>query len=203
MGQIGNSEAENLIFSYLEKIINPDYYIVEMHSSLSSVLNIDQNVLIEKYRHFSLLFFDDVALQESNFMNNDLSITHFDFVIFTKDSHLPLLIIEVNGSTHLTETRKIIMDSFKLALSKSKLIPFITIPLYQYYEDNDIYEIVKKAISEINVRKALPAYCTCGAKLQMRQNSETKAHFYFCPICKRTDSNKSKTYSLNDFPLLI
>ena len=81
--------------------------------SLSTVFNIESEGLQEKYKSFCKIFFD-VQPEENN---NDLSQTHFDFVIAKKDQKeksfdekerllRPVLIIEVNGSFHLTNPKK-------------------------------------------------------------------------------------------------
>lgn len=195
------SEAEKIVRAALENIINTKEYAIESQCSLSATLNIEQKSLIEKYQGFCKLFYD-ISPEENA---NDLSITHFDIVIAKKDNDekifeegkllRPVLIIEVNGSYHLTEPRKRFMDSFKLAISQSKLIPFITIPLYKPYEDNIIGEIVTNAIEQINVKKAIPVYCPIckRGRLGMHQNSATKENFWFCPVCKNTKGN-NKTF---------
>lgn len=198
-----DSPAEEIVYTYLEEMISSKY-VIETHCPLFAVLNCEQKALIEKFRHFCLLFFDDNDIQKSNFLKNDISKTHFDFVIYTKDSHMPILFIEVNGSTHLNVSRKIMMDSFKSALAQSKSIPLIVIPLYKSYTNDEIYEILQNTLSEINIRKALPAYCLqCGSRLELRTNTKTKANFYICKKCKGSDETKNKTYSLDDIPLFL
>lgn len=126
------------------------------------------------------------------------------FVIFTKEFHMPVLFLEVNGGTHLTIPGKVIMDSFKLALSQSKSIPLIRIPLYKSYTEEEIHAMLQQVLSEINIRKALPAYCPqCGNRLKTLTNKQTKAYFYICNKCKGADEVKNKTYSLDDIPLFL
>lgn len=199
-----DSKAEDVVYSYLIDNIDSDYYEIGKHCLISEVFNIKNDVLVDKYRHFCLLFFSDEYLQKCDFFNNDLSKTHFDFVIFSKENHMPVLIIEINGSTHLTQFGKIMMDSYKAAHSQSNFIPLITIPLYRPYTDAEIHEILQNAIFAINVRAAIPAYCPqCGEKLGLRKNKTSNAQFYFCPNCKVPNSTKSKTYSLYKIPLLL
>lgn len=103
---------------------------------------------------------------------------------------MPVLFLEVNGGTHLTIPGKVIMDSFKLALSQSKSIPLIRIPLYKSYTEEEIHAMLQQALSEINIRKALPAYCPqCGNRLKTLTNKQTKAYFYICNKCKSADED--------------
>lgn len=195
-----DSKAEEIIYSYLPQMINSEHYTIETHCSLFTVLNYEQKELIGKFRQFCLSFFDDDDLQENNFLKNDISKTHFDFVIFTKDFHMPILFIEVNGSTHLTMRGKVMMDSFKLALCQSNSIPLVVIPLYKSYTEDEIHEMLQSTLSEINIRKVLPAYCPeCGKRLKMLTNKQSKANFYICEKCKTRD----KTYNLDDIPLIL
>ena len=199
-----DSKAEEIVYEYLKSVISLENYTIEMHCSIFDVLNCEQKELIDKYRHFCLLFLEDEELQQSNFIKNDISQTHFDFVIFTKEFHMPVLFIEVDGSSHYTIPGKIIMDSFKLALSQSKSIPLVHIPLYKMYKKEEIHVMVQQVLSGVNIRKVLPAYCPqCGNKLLMRKNGKTNANFYICDKCKSIDETKDKTYNLNSIPLIL
>lgn len=207
-----DSEAEKIVRDILKKIINPEQYSIKEKLSLSTVFNIEGEGLQEKYKSFCKIFFD-VQPEENN---NDLSKTHFDFVIAKKDRNgksfdedgkkvfRPVLIIEVNGGFHLTNPNKRYMDSFKLALSQSELIPLIKVPLYKWYENDEIEKMVTGTIQQINVKKAIPVYCSqCENKrLNIRYNSKTKNPFFYCPSCKNSaDKNKSLTFDFNKISL--
>lgn len=210
-----DSEAEIIVRDILKKIINLEQYSIEEKLSLSTVFNIEGEGLQEKYKSFCKIFFD-VPPEENN---NDLSTTHFDFVIAKKHCNgksfdkidedgrkvlRPVLIIEVNGGFHLTNPNKRYMDSFKLALSQSELIPLITVPLYKWYENDEIEKMVTGAIQQINVKKAIPVYCSqCENKrLNIRYNSRTKKPFFYCPACKNSaDKNKSLTFDFDKISL--
>lgn len=199
-----DSKAEEIVFSYLKEIVSDENYMIKAHCALTSVFDYNQDALIDKFRHFCLLFFNDKILSKSNFLENDTAKTHFDFVIFTKKFQMPTLFIEVNGSTHLTDPKKIMMDSFKLALSQSKSIPLIVIPLYKKYTENEIYEILQGSLSEINVKKAFPAYCPqCGNRLGINRNRKFLIDFYYCSKCKGVNKSKSKTFNIDDIPLFL
>lgn len=208
-----DSEAEKIVREILKKIINPEQYSIKEKLSLSTVFNIESEGLQEKYKGFCKIFFD-VQPEENN---NDLSKTHFDFVIAKKDQKeksfdekerllRPVLIIEVNGGFHLTNPNKRYMDSFKLALSQSELIPLITVPLYKWYENDEIEKMVTGTIQQINVKKAIPVYCPqCeNERLNIRYNSETQKPFFYCPSCKNpTDNSKSRTFDFDSISLKL
>lgn len=54
-----DSIAEDVVYSYLVDNIDSEYYEIRTHCLISEVFNIQNNLLVEKYRHFCLLFFNE------------------------------------------------------------------------------------------------------------------------------------------------
>lgn len=121
------TQAELSFFSVLKSAIQDKYEIVPQ-VSLKSIVNVKANV-----RDFYTYF-------------NKIDRKVLDFVLFTKSTYKPVLIIELDDSSHNNPDRKN-RDYFVDKVAESIKLPILHVPVRYSYSlntlSNQIIEIIK------------------------------------------------------------
>ncbi len=195
-----DSKAEKLVLNYLNKLINTDSYLIRSHVALHDVFG-----ELQPYKN-NKLFEKFCELNGTQFFSDQKSeLSHFDFVIYSKASDKPILIIEVNGTSHKKHPSKENMDLFKQFMAGKNGIPFIVLRLYESYKDNEIKDLLKVLLKPCHSRYGFPAFCTkCNALMRYTKDNENNNYTCSNPACKDdTDPSKPYTISAREIPPLL
>lgn len=197
-----DSKAEKLVFSYLNEFINTDYYSIHLHKPLYDIFEELQphkrNEIFEQFCKLS-----DTEM----FSDSKSELSHFDFVIYSDVSDMPVLIVEVNGSHHKTDPSQKNLDRFKKFICDKNDIPLLVLKLYKSYKDDEIRDMLKSNLDPFHSRNEFPVFCIkCNAIMDLKRNRKDGSFYYACsnPECKRSiDSPKPWTVSAEYIPLLL
>lgn len=200
--QSHDSKAEKLIFNYLSELIDTDSYFIRSHVALYDIFDELQpyksNELFEKFCELN---------NTQSFSNRKSELAHFDFVIYSDASDMPVLIIEVNGTSHELEPAQKNMDHFKQFICNKNNMPLIVLKLYESYKNNEVMDILKLSLKPYHSRYAFPIFCIkCKSLMNYKQNSKDGSFYYACsnPNCKKnTDPPKPFTISAEYIPPLL
>lgn len=197
-----DSPAEKLVYNFLGKYINTDFYSIDVHVNLDRVF--PDLHRIHSFQNEYNNFCD--FMNRSNMKDNvKFDKMHFDFVIYEKEHDFPVLIIEVNGKTHITEKSKKHIDQFKYFIASKYDIPLRTIELFYSYSEKDIDTLLYMLLINATVPGNYPAYCICGTRLLYKSAKHTNnglseiKYYYQCPNCIKSNG-KQLTYNLTDIP---
>lgn len=93
-----DSEAERKVFNYLTEFINTDHYSIHLHKPLHDIFEeLQPHKRNEIFEQFCKLCDTEM------FSGSKSELSHFDFVIYSNISDMPVLIVEVNGTYHAKE----------------------------------------------------------------------------------------------------
>lgn len=189
-----DSKAEHEVFQYLHKIIDTEHFYIFPHMPVSEVFK-----EFRKYDDFKNMYDKFCELVDSaDYSGKHFELSHFDFTVYNKSAHLPVLIIEADGSQHKTNPSIMFFDRFKDYIAAQHEIPLVRLELYK--KDMDIEaELVKKLKDKnLNDPYNYPIYCwNCGKKF-IYQPKGTYGGFYYCRSCNKADTDKSVTASNNE-----
>lgn len=114
------TESERDFFIVLNKIIGNDFLILSQ-VSLMEILAIPNG--LDKSQHYSA--------------KNRIQAKHIDFLLCEKESTRPLLVIELNGSSH-EEPNRILRDDFLKNALASAGLPFLQVPRASRYDEMEL-----------------------------------------------------------------
>ena len=123
-----------------------------------------------------------VSLRElfkpTNDFNNknlkQLSSYHIDILLLSKESFVPLIAIEIDGSHHELSDNQKIRDAFKNSLLERNRIPLLRLK-----PDNCNYAFIAKELTRL--LNTVPIYCPkCGGKMLERTNPINGDKFLGC-----------------------
>ncbi len=186
-----DSEAEQEVFRYLQKIINTERFQIFPHMPISEVFKEFRKYEAFKQTYMKYCDLVDCADQQGK----HFELSHFDFTIYSQTEYLPVLIIEADGSRHKTDPSVIFFDKFKDYIAAQHEVPMVRLELHK--GNMDIKEELVKKLKEKNLDDPYnyPVYCKrCGQKFLYRSNGG----FYFCRSCINESTNKSLTLSNNE-----
>lgn len=187
--KLWDSDAEKMIFEYLQGFINMDSFYIFPHMSVTAVFK--DFGKYEDYKE-SYVKFSDKKWQDTHF-----ELAHFDFVIYNKSDYFPVLIIEADGAHHKNHPSTIHFDKFKNYLAEKYDIPLIRLELHNPNIDIEVELRKKLENKNLNDPYNYPIYCRdCGKKLLYRPKG-LHGSFYYCQSCQREDTGKNKTVSNN------
>ena len=149
----------------------------EVYSALRQFISDDYIVI--PHEAFSNLFYwkweDDWKLTDR------VTKAHFDFVIYN-NNFMPIVLIEVNGSTHKSSPNRMEMDEFKRKLAAEKGVKLISLDATKTI-GNIQQEVEERIRHEFPDRDSCPTYCpTCHSRIRMilQRNKSTNEYFYRC-----------------------
>ncbi len=197
-----DSSAEKLIFDYLTEFVNTEDYSIHAHKPLRDVFDELQphkcNEIFEQFCKLS---------DAERFSDAKSELSHFDFVVYSKLSDRPVLIIEVNGTSHEKNHSHKNMDHFKQFICNKNNIPFVQLKLYNSHDDDEIKDMLKFNLKPYHSPYSFPVYCyQCYSIMNCKKNSKDGSLFYSCPNpdCKSdTDPTKPLTFSAECIPPLL
>lgn len=110
-GRVSDIESENLLYSVIKEILEENRF-----SKYGVVLHIPLRMILRDLKKLNA--------RELSFATNHL--THVDFLIFSRLTHQPLLVVEVDGfSYHYNSEKQKERDSIKDAVLKKYGIPIL------------------------------------------------------------------------------
>lgn len=149
----------------------------EVYSALR--LFISDDYIVIPHEAFSNLFYwkweDDWKLTDR------VTKAHFDFAIYN-NYFMPIMLIEVNGSTHKCSPNRMEMDEFKRKLAAEKGVRLISIDATKTI-GNIQQEVEERIRHEFPDRDSCPTYCpVCHSRIRMilQRNKSTNEYFYRC-----------------------
>ena len=120
---------------------------------------------------------------------------------------MPVLIIEVNGTSHEKDPSRKNMDHFKQFVCNKNGIPLVILKLYESYEDDKIKDMLQVLLKPCRSRYGFTVHCVkCNAIMNLKRNRKDGSFYYARsnPECKRdTDSSKPWTISADYIPPLL
>lgn len=166
------------------------------------VYNILLEVIDEHYIIFPHIAFKDIFKIEGKKIPGDLYDKflkyHFDFVIFDIN-FIPVLLIEINGSSHTLEWKSDI-DKFKKLLSSKCDLPLASIDLLEHLNDREFkIKICRSLVATVDSRRKCNVYCPkCKNILTYKLNKDRKGSFYYCSHCKNPYSKEPKHLTFDE-----
>lgn len=149
----------------------------EVYSALRQFISDDY--IIIPHEAFSNLFYwkweDDWKLTDR------VTKAHFDFAIYN-NNFMPIMLIEVNGSTHKSSPNRMEMDEFKRKLAAEKGVRLISLDATKTI-GNIQQEVEERIRHEFPDRDSCPTYCpACHSRIRMilQRNKSTNEYFYRC-----------------------
>lgn len=189
------STAELKIFNHLNDLIDTKHYIIFPHLSIAEAFNDFfkfeelSNIYDTFCDHKRKLLTDDTITQ---LKARVLELSHFDFVIFDKGNYLPILIIEVNGYSHATNTYTKISDAFKEYLCREVLgRPLLKIELFDFKENLKEELINTINASNFNSKYNYPIYCKCCGRKMTYRDKNDGSYFYYCQPCQEAKGTRT------------
>lgn len=137
-----DSEAEQEVFRYLQKIINTERFQIFPHMPISEVFKEFRKYEAFKQTYMKYCDLVDCADQQGK----HFELSHFDFTIYSQTEYLPVLIIEADGSRHKTDPSVIFFDKFKDYIAAQHEVPMVRLELHK--GNMDIKEELVKKLKE-------------------------------------------------------
>ena len=194
-----DSRAEKLVNSLLPKYINTKDYSISTHVNLERIFK--DLELVKNFQKEFERFCDYIKTDIKDIRCDKM---HFDFVIYENKYDLPVLLLEVNGATHIENERKKVTDQFKNHIANKNNIPLKTLELYTSHSDEEIENLLKETLTNASLPGLFPTYCKCGQRLIYKcfKDKNKKVQYYQCQVCKKPNG-KFLTYNLTDFPPML
>lgn len=173
-----NSRAELITYNILLEIINTNYYTILPHVSLSDLFHykINENTSDSIYKFLAY---------------------HVDFAIFDK-AFYPVLVLEINGSTHYENARTIWTDTQKKAFFEYHKIPIISSDWSNKIDDEKDY--ILNELRDIEI----PVYCwKCGHIMEKKRNTQDNRIFYSCYNSGEHQNHLHYTLGVDALPSLL
>lgn len=180
-----DSNAEQLSYDILSKIINTNDYSIQRQAGLKHVFESTNKA---EWAEYSV-----------------------DFLILDKKG-LPILAIEIDGVEHLNKsiTRK--HDRIKMQLFTENSVPIIRIPIsqissyskdkYLRYYKNELQHMIISFLSKFIYRSEYPVYCIyCNKQMRYKAKNDFSGFFYVCE--NKNCSRSPKTISADCIPALL
>lgn len=197
-----DSMAEKIIYDLLTEEVDTRSYRIFPQLLLHTVLGIEFDDLQQKLDTFSKAFAD--FNYEATKTSFSPELLRFDFVI-CNENFLPVLVLEVNGPLHKTNSRYKFYDKFKryiLEVENIKLITLDTDAFYNRNQQDNKYDIDKARqiliakLYEFNQFSTLTCYCPKCQNMKLRY-TKSKANIYYlqCDNCK---NNSESPYGWNE-----
>jgi hypothetical protein len=127
-GRIAEVDSENLMYKVIREVLGEDEFLkydVVPHVPLRDIINVSK-----------------LSGREFEFARNPWS--HVDFLIFSKLSHMPILVIEVDGfAYHYANEKQIERDSVKNNILDKYGIPIVRFSTVGSGEENKLRQALK------------------------------------------------------------
>lgn len=164
---IKSDEAESIVYSALESLINEKYIIIP-HVGFRELFTWDW----QKYYKIT----------------DRVTKMHFDFVIFIRN-FMPVLVVEVWGKMHEDDPKVIERDVFKQRLLEKCGLHLVKIDVSKSMSNEKIKELTIQSIKDaVPDREKYTVYCPkCKAIMKIKPNKKEGTLFYGCsrfPKCK-------------------
>ncbi len=134
-------------FSYLKK----DSLLTEAEKSFYAVL---QNVVGDNYLLFSQVSLLEILSVPNGLSNsayrsalNKIQSKHIDFLLCEKESTRPILVIELNDSSHFRSDRVGRDDFLKAAFAHAGL-PFLQVARASHYDEMELNNRIRELLSD-------------------------------------------------------
>ncbi len=109
-GRISDIESENLMYQIIRSVLNEDKY-----SKFDVVIHVPMRMILKDLTK--------LTMKELTFATNHL--THVDFLIYSKLTHEPSLVIEVDGFAYHTQEKQLARDIKKDEILRKYGIPIL------------------------------------------------------------------------------
>lgn len=141
--KIQNAEFPYVKKDYLLSIAEKDFYFILQKTFGSDYL------LFSKVRISDLLYLPKMSNSNFYHYQNKIQSKHIDFLLCDKENIRPLLVIELDDSSHL-KTDRILRDMLVDRIFKSADLPILHIRTASSYNANDLLKQVQDLLSITN-----------------------------------------------------
>jgi len=130
-GRVSDFDSENLMYAVIRDVLNIDKY-----SKCGVVMHVPLRMIISN--------FAKLTEREFQFATNHL--THVDFLIYSKLTHQPILVVEVDGFAYHNNEKQIERDQVKNEILKKHNIPILRLSTVGSSEKQKLMSELEKLI---------------------------------------------------------